>query len=122
MESSWPSGGEIMFETIDVNGLYPRWLTAQEKAEACTIIDVRSPEEYAEAHVPNAKLIALNTLMARADEIPKQGDVFLICRSGARSAQAASFLAQQLGHDNLINVSGGTMAWKAAGYPVEVGA
>ncbi len=110
-----------MFESIDVNTLYPRWLVAQEKGETCTIVDVRTPEEYARVHVPQAKLIALNTLMARADEVPKQGEVYLICRSGARSAQAAAFLAQQFGHGNLINVSGGTMAWRNAGYPVEQG-
>jgi len=110
-----------MFESIPVNALYPRWLTARDKGEACTIIDVRTPEEYAEVHVPSAKLIALSTLMARAHEVPKQGDVYLICRSGARSAQAAAFLAQQFGYANLVNVSGGTMAWSKAGYPVEEG-
>ncbi len=111
----------MMFDSIDVNGLYPRWLTAREKGEECMIIDVRMPEEFASGHVPGARLIALNTLMARVHEIPKQGDVFVICQAGGRSAQAAGYLATQCGHDNLINVAGGTQAWIQAGYPVETG-
>jgi len=110
-----------MIASIDVNSLYPRWLTAAEKKEACTIIDVRTPDEYVAGHVPSAKLLSLSTLMARGHEVPKQGSVYLICHSGGRSAQAAGFLAQQFGHDNLVNVSGGTMAWAQAGYPIEQG-
>lgn len=108
-----------MFETMNVNELYPRWLVAREKGEPVALIDVRTPEEYSAGHLPGARLIPLNTLMARANEIPRQGDVFVICRSGARSAQAADYLARQCGHDNLINIAGGTMAWIEAGYPVE---
>jgi len=108
-----------MFKKMNVNELYPRWLVATEKGCPITLIDVRSPEEYQAAHVPGATLLALNTLMARVNDIPEQGDVFLICRSGARSAQAADYLARQCGRSNLINIEGGTMAWMQAGYPVD---
>jgi len=108
-----------MFESINVNELYPRWLVARESAQSIALIDVRTPEEYQAGHVPGAKLVALNTLMARVDEFPEQGDVYVICRSGARSAQAAEYLARECGRSNLINVAGGTMAWVQAGYPVE---
>jgi len=110
-----------MIASIDVNSLYPHWLTAAEKKEACTIIDVRTPEEYVAGHVPSAKLLPLSTIMARGQEVPKDGKVYVICQAGGRSAQAAAFLRQQFGHDNLINVSGGTMAWAQAGYPIEQG-
>ena len=90
-----------MFASLSVDQLYPRWLVARENSRPFSLIDVRSPDEYSARHVPGAKLIALNTLMARANEIPKQGDVFLICHSGARSAQAATYLQQQLGYENL---------------------
>lgn len=119
MESSWLPGGVEMFESIHVNELYPRWLVAADKGEAFALFDVRSLEEYQAGHVPGAKLIALNTLMARMDEFPKQGDVFMICRSGGRSAQAADYLTRQCGHKNLINIEGGTMAWIEAGYAIE---
>lgn len=110
-----------MMNMLTVDQLYPRWLVAREKKQPITLIDVRSPEEYRGCHVPGAKLIALNTIMARANEIPKQGDVFLICHSGARSAQALTYLEQQCGFNNLINVTGGTMAWSNSGYPTEQG-
>ncbi|ATX79470.1 Rhodanese-related sulfurtransferase [Mariprofundus aestuarium] len=122
MERRNLSGGEVMLDSINVNQLYPRWLVARENSRPFVLIDVRSPDEFRAVHVPGAKLIALNTLMARANEIPKEGDVYLICHSGARSAQAAMYLGQQLGYNNLINVDGGTMAWTNAGYPVEKGA
>ncbi|TLS66121.1 rhodanese-like domain-containing protein [Mariprofundus erugo] len=108
-----------MVDSIDVNKLYPLWQASREKGKAIELIDVRSPEEYSSGHIPGARLIALHTLMARVDEIPDSGQVFLVCRSGARSAQAADYLARQCGRRNLINVAGGTMAWIAAGYPVE---
>jgi len=108
-----------MFKKMNVNELYPRWLVANEKGSPITLIDVRSPEEYQAGHVPGAKLVPLNTLMAQLSAFPEQGDVFLICRSGARSAQAADYLARQCGRTNLINIEGGTMAWMQAGYPVD---
>ncbi len=85
----------------------------------CCVIDVRTPDEYAAGHVPGARLICLDMLDARIDEIPKDRDVFLICRSGARSAQALRYLREAYGFSRLTNVEGGTMAWMDAGYPVE---
>jgi len=108
-----------MYQNMNVNELYPRWLVAREKNEPINLIDVRSPEEYHSGHAPGAKLMPLNTLTAPVDKIPEDGDVYLICRSGARSAQAASYLARQCGRNNLVNIEGGTMAWVKAGYPVE---
>ncbi|MBN4077117.1 rhodanese-like domain-containing protein [Mariprofundus ferrooxydans] len=106
---------------IDVNQLYPKWLIAKEKAKACTIIDVRETNEYAQGHVPGAILIVLNTVPAHCDKFPDEGDVYVICRSGMRSSQAIDFLEQQHGHRNLINVTGGTVAWIEANYPIEEG-
>ena len=103
-----------MFQRIQITEFHPLW-----EQKTCCIIDVRTVEEYVEGHVPGAKLLPLHTLAARAHEIPKDCDVCLICRSGARSAQAAQHLAQEHGHERLINVEGGTMAWIQAGHPVD---
>ncbi|PIP02326.1 MAG: rhodanese-like domain-containing protein [Zetaproteobacteria bacterium CG12_big_fil_rev_8_21_14_0_65_54_13] len=108
-----------MFDSMNVSQLYTRWLVARENGRPLTLIDVRSLEEFQSGHVPGAQLIALNTLMARVSDIPKNEDVFLICHSGGRSAQAADYLARQCGHRNLINIEGGTSAWLQAGYPCE---
>jgi len=71
--------------------------------------------------VPNATLIVLNTVPMRSDQFPSTGEVYVICRSGMRSSQAIEFLEQQYGHQSLINVTGGTLAWMEEEYPVEQG-
>ena len=84
------------------------------------LIDVRTPAEFADGHVPGAVNIPLDALAGRLGELEshKQATVYLICRSGARSARAQSVLAEA-GFAQPVNVAGGTLAWKAAGYPVE---
>ncbi len=106
---------------ITVDEFYPRWLTASEKGEACVLIDVRTPEEYARGHVPSAKLVPLNMLPERAAEVERDRTVYLICQGGMRSAQAMGYLANEYGHCNLVNIDGGTMAWANAGYPIRQG-
>ncbi len=120
MEKTELPSGEIM-KQINVNDLYSKWLSAKDNKEACTIIDVREVGEYTQGHVPDAALIVLNTIANRSDEFPSTGDVYIICRLGGRSAQAIQFLEQNHGHQNLINVTGGTMAWMEANYPIEQG-
>jgi rhodanese-related sulfurtransferase len=106
-------------ESLNVEQLHSHWLLAGEKGEACIIIDVRTPGEYAGGHVPSARLLPLDTLPARVEEIERRQTVFLICRSGMRSARAADYLAREHGYANLVNIDGGTMAWIHAGYPIE---
>ena len=70
------------------------------------IIDVRSPDEYADESYPGAVNIPLGVLPAKLDEIgPKDGPVVLYCASGARSAQAARLL-KQAGFTNFVNAGG----------------
>ena len=81
------------------------------------VVDVREPDEYARGHVPGARLVPLQTVPGLVGELPTDEPVYLVCAVGARSAQAAMFLAQR-GVD-AVNVDGGTRDWYAAGYPVE---
>lgn len=82
------------------------------------VLDVREPAEYAAGHVPGAVLIPVGEVPTRASEVPGGQEIYLICRSGRRSALAAHHL-DGLGRDT-INVEGGTLAWIAAGLPIEV--
>ena len=83
-----------------------------------TVIDVREAWEYAEGHIPGAALIPLGTLAERIDEIPTDQPVILVCRSDNRSGQAYRWLRQQ-GLDNVHNMTGGMLAWQAAGLEIE---
>jgi len=107
------------FATMTIHQLYPRWLTSQENSRNLCVIDVRTPEEYAQGHVPGAVLKPLDRLHAESVDLPRQKELHLICRSGVRSRQAAKILAAQ-GFTRLVNIEGGTMEWIRAGYPVDL--
>lgn len=81
------------------------------------LIDVREQWEYDEGHIPGVTLIPMNQVPNRLDEIPTDKEVVVTCRSGNRSGQITDYLRQQ-GFDNVHNMSGGIVAWEAAGYPV----
>jgi rhodanese-related sulfurtransferase len=74
--------------------------------EGAEIIDVREWDEWDIAHIKDAKLIPLSELRKRLDEIPKDKPVYLHCRSGQRSYNAALAL-QNLGYTDVYNISGG---------------
>jgi rhodanese-related sulfurtransferase len=88
-------------------------------AGGATVVDVREPHEYEEAHVPGAVLVPLGEVPDRIDELRGPGPLYLICRTGARSYRAAEFLETQ--GIEAINVAGGTLAWIDAGFPVDQG-
>jgi len=83
------------------------------------VLDVREPSEWAEGHVPGATLIPLGELARRAPELPHDGTIVVICRSGNRSAQGRDILLAA-GYA-ATSVDGGMTAWRAAGLPVETG-
>src|SRR5664279_2311559 len=87
------------------------------------LLDVRTPPEYASAHVPGAKLIPLNEL--KAEPLLAQHKVgtpiFVLCHSGARATQAIEKF-ERAGCDDCVLVEGGTQAWIDAGLPVHRGA
>ncbi|MDZ7676488.1 MAG: rhodanese-like domain-containing protein [Acidimicrobiales bacterium] len=83
------------------------------------VFDVRQPDEYEQARAPGVRLVPLDQVPDRLDEFPTEGEVYVICRSGGRSAKAVEFLRGN-GVD-AVNVAGGTLAWIESGKPVETG-
>ena len=81
------------------------------QAKEAILIDVRTPAEYREGHIPGVANIPLDELEKRLGEIPKDKKVVLICRTGNRSAQGARFLRSK-GFDNVFNSTGGMSSWK----------
>lgn len=83
------------------------------------VLDVRRPAEYAAGHVPRAANAPLGLrLTEESARLDPTRPVAVICAGGYRSSAATSML-KPLGFRQLFNVTGGTGAWVAAGYPVE---
>jgi rhodanese-related sulfurtransferase len=80
------------------------------------LLDVREDDEWDAGHVSGARHIPLGQLGARADEVPQDQLVYVICRSGGRSARAAQALAGA--GWRVVNVAGGMQDWAAAGRPM----
>lgn len=59
-----------------------------------SVIDVRTPEEFAQGHMPQAKNIPLDTLEAKLGELPN-GPVLIVCRSGNRAEKAWQLIMQK---------------------------
>ena len=80
------------------------------------LLDVREPGEWEAGHAPGARHIPLGEVGARTAEIPRDGTVYVICRSGVRSARAAQAL---IGAGwQALNVTDGMHGWAAVGRPM----
>ena len=102
-----------MVPEIDVDEL------ARLRQQGAPLIDVREPDEWQEFRAPGAQLVPLGEVAERIDEVPSDGTVYVICKSGGRSAKAVELLRAR-GID-AVNVAGGSLAWREAGHPVESG-
>lgn len=83
-----------------------------------TLIDVRTPAEFREMHVPFAQSWPLDRLTAEEirEHFPNSQTLYVICRSGSRGEQACAKLDKA--GLQVVNVEGGTLAWESAGLPV----
>ncbi len=87
------------------------------------LLDVRTPGEFAAAHVPEAKLIPLDALDPAAFQQqrgPEGIPVYVLCHSGGRARRAIDRL-ERAGVHGCVLVEGGTQAWMDAGLPVSLG-
>jgi rhodanese-related sulfurtransferase len=88
------------------------------RGEPVTLIDVRTPAEFGEVHVEQARNIPLDRLDAGAvRSLAGDRPLYLICKSGGRSHKACEQLIAA-GVGNVVSVEGGTAACEAAGLPV----
>jgi rhodanese-related sulfurtransferase len=82
------------------------------------VLDVRTQEEWNEFHVPNTTLIPLDQLASRLNELPKDREIVVVCRSGNRSQEGRDILLNA-GFTQVTSMTGGLNEWRASGYPVE---
>ena len=121
----WSGHPAIHNPPITLNTIAPRQLHDRlQTGEKIRLVDVRTPAEHAEIHVPGVRLMPLDRLdaaqLAAMDGGGKDQPICLLCRSGGRAKQAA----QQLEKDGFTQcsvVEGGTLAWAEAGLPVNRG-
>ena len=79
------------------------------------LLDVREDDEWEAGHVEGALHVPMSEVPQRLDELP-EGETYVVCRSGGRSARVVAWLAQN-GYD-AVNVDGGMGAWAEAGRPM----
>lgn len=133
-------GGAILFSNTVTSTLFSKRLYADEgqakmqtevknisarqakelinKEKDVFILDVRTKEEYNEAHIKGANLIPIQELEQNIGKIPKDKKVVVHCAKGKRSARACEILKDK-GLKELYNVEGGINQWKSEGFPVE---
>ena len=83
------------------------------------ILDVRYLSEYESGHLKNAILIPLGELEGRLNELDKDKETLVYCKSGGRSAAACAILDAH-GFTKVYNMMGGISTWISAGYPIEL--
>ena len=100
------------------NDIQPNALKLKmDRGEPLYIVDVRTGPEYRSGHVPGAVNIPLDQI---SSEIPDAGQdqmIVVVCKSGGRSSMACEKLGS--GQQVVYNLTGGTMAWKEEGFPIE---
>jgi rhodanese-related sulfurtransferase len=80
------------------------------RGEELVLIDVREPHEWDAGHLDQALHVPLQQVPKRLDEMPRDKELVMICRSGGRSANAQQFLKQN-GYTRVLNLTGGMMRW-----------
>lgn len=92
------------------------------KVDSVQLLDVRTPQEYAEGHIDGALNINVQSDDFRRmaeKELSKDTTILVYCRSGRRSMDAAKILTK-LGY-KVVNLKGGIIEWKEDGLPVTTG-
>lgn len=118
LEAAEPEWAPLTFTYAGFWELQPGWL--EEHRGEVQIVDVREPGEFNGilGHVEGAKLLPLGELKSSLETLEKDKPVVTVCRSGARSAQAALILASE-GFPKVANLAGGMLRWRSQRLPVE---
>lgn len=100
-------------KTITPAGLQSRLSTDQK----LVLIDVRTPSEFGQVHVPEAQNLPLGENISEKLAHQKEQHIYILCHSGGRACKAAELLARE-GFLHCVVVEGGTQAWVESGFPV----
>jgi len=98
-----PAPAEGVIDPIEVK-------QKQDRGDNFVLIDVREPYEYQIAKIPGARLIPLGELPKHLDELDREADIVVHCKSGGRSQKAVDLMKQR-GFKHVRNMVGGILAW-----------
>jgi len=93
---------------------------AEKRSAGAFILDVREQDEWDAVHIPEATLIPLGQLESRLNEVPRDQEIVVVCRSGNRSATGRDILLEA-GFENVTSMAGGMNDWQAQGFPTTSG-
>lgn len=82
------------------------------------LLDVRTPQEFGEGHVPGAVNIPVQELESRLAQVPKDREVVVYCEVGGRARRAGALLRER-GYGKVSEMEGSMSAWREARLPVE---
>ena len=88
-----------------------------ENKKKLTIVDVRTISEYDEGHIENAINIPVQELSDRLDELNKNDELLIYCRTGNRSSTAVDILSDG-GFNKMFHMNEGISKWIQKGYPI----
>lgn len=89
--------------------------------DGAAMIDIREADEWEEVRIPGAEFKPMSSINDWYEGLPRDQTIILQCRSGNRSAIAVAALIQQAGFTNVMNLTGGIIAWHQAGLPIDLG-
>ncbi len=88
-----------------------------DKGEEIQLLDVRSQAEFAQGIIEGGEFVPLHTIPLKMNDLDKDKTIVFYCRSGARSAQACSYVKQNAGIEAL-NLRGGIISWYQSGFEI----
>jgi len=83
------------------------------------LLDVRTPQEYAQAKLKGSVLIPINEIERRVNEVPKNRPILVLCAVGSRSNLVAGFLVNK-GYGEVYNLTDGLVGWYRNGFPLDM--
>lgn len=116
--SSAPQAGALQKDALPPS--IPVAEAVKRREQGDFILDVRQTSEWEEYHIPGSTLIPLNELAGRQNEVPKDSEVVVVCRSGSRSEKGREIL-MNAGFEKVTNMRGGLLQWRVDGYPTVSG-
>ena len=129
--TAWPatSASEVVdrwnerhaYETEMIGEIDPAELERRMGTPEVAVLDVRNSSEWEAGHIPGSLNLPLSRLTERLEEVPRDRELVVYCRSGAR-AEVAIGLLQAKGVRNILHLTGDFQRWEESGRAVERGA